>query len=207
MRNLTLLSLTFFVFWVHAQTPDRAERRDDKTVTKIQAEGESRQESNRDPRRQPMKLTDAQAMDILKAIHESDVQLALWAQKNSSKPAISSFGNQVIKDHENLMLAVSNFEKQSKMTPESSVISQEIRKNRSQTEEQLKKVGQTELDRAYLDHEATFHNNGLKIIDTDLLPQVKDVELKKLIEQTRTTMETHRQKAAYTRQTLNNPGY
>ncbi len=206
MAKIYFFSLIFFVCWVHAQPVSDPNRRDDKTVTKIQVQGNSRQESHRNPHRQPVKVTDAQALEILKAINQADLDMSRKAQKKGGALSVTSFSEQLEKDHREMMRALANFESQSRLTPQDNPISQEIRREGEKKSEDLQKLAKSEFDRSYLDYEASAHNKGLEIIDTDLLPQVQNPELRQLINKTRSSLETHMQRASYTRQTLNNPG-
>jgi len=185
----------------------QAKRDDDKTMTQVQSQGRGGpHKSYLDPNRPAQLLNDGQALAILKTFHHAETDMANLGRKKGQALSLKSFSVQMDKDHGDLRHELSNFEKKTKLTAEDNSVSQELQKMKDQNKANLEKLSGKDFDLAFLQYEVKAHEKILQIIDTDLLPRVRNPELKALVAKARIEMEEHLQRAGYTLTTLNNPG-
>lgn len=83
------------------------------------------------------------------------------------------------------------------MTPEESDTSKALKDEGAATIAKLKGLKGAAFDKAYVDNEVTYHQTVLDAIDSTLVPNAKNAELKGLIEKVRPAFVDHLQHAKH----------
>jgi putative membrane protein len=77
------------------------------------------------------------------------------------------------------------------LKPEENATSESLKADAKSTKEMLEKLEGPAFDKAYVDHEVTYHENLLSAIDNTLLPNAQNAELKQLLTDTRPAVVAH----------------
>jgi putative membrane protein len=136
-------------------------------------------------------LTDAQIAGVTDTIHQSEIQQAKLAQKNSTSPRVLGFAQMMIADHGQAR------EKQASLglSTASSPLLQTLSAEGEQTYSQLESKSGSDFDRAYLQAQIAAHQRALETIDRQLLPQAKSARMQQQLQNMRGTLQHHLQAA------------
>lgn len=140
-------------------------------------------------------VTDPQIADIVVAANEVDIRAGELAQSKGSSAQVKEFAQRMITDHSGVNQAATDLVTRLGVTPEPSPTSQQLRQGGEQSRGTLQGLSGAEFDRAYIDHEVTYHQQVLDAIDQTLIPNAQNPELKALLEQTRPAVAAHLQHA------------
>ena len=78
-----------------------------------------------------------------------------------------------------------------KMTPEENTISRALKSDAKRNMERLRKLSGKDFDNLYVSDEVAFHKQVLDTLDTKLLPNAKNEELKALLVKVRPAIVSH----------------
>jgi putative membrane protein len=150
----------------------------------------------------PAPLNDAQIAKILATVDTAEIDQAKLAQKKSKNAGVKKFAAHMIQAHTKAKQKGTTLAKKAKLTPEDSEVSTELTGKTSATLESLKTADAASFDALYIGAQATQHEEVLNLVDSRLLPSVTHEELKGLLGETRTMVETHVTEAKTLQQTL-----
>lgn len=126
-------------------------------------------------------LSDAQIADILAAADMGEIMTATTVQPRLSTAGIVAFARMMVSDHtmssQNLMMLTTRLG----IVPVPSTLSTMLRDNAATMNAQLATMSGVALDRAYISGQVQVHQQVLSIIDTALLPNVMNADLRTAI--------------------------
>jgi putative membrane protein len=125
--------------------------------------------------------SDPQIAAIVVAANQVDIDAANLAKSKSGSSQVKDFAQRMITDHSGVLKAAVDLVTKLKVTPESNPTSESLTKGGMDNITVLKKLSGAEFDRAYIDHEVTYHEAVIKAIDDTLIPNAKNQELKALL--------------------------
>lgn len=188
------------------QVSKKTARTGETTVTQIQA-SENQEQKKRAGDKAAVLLSAPQTLKLADMIHEFNKQAGEIGKEKAKGSAVQTHAQQIQHDAEGLNRALDNFEKKTKMAPQNSALSAEYQKRWQSRLDQLKQMEEgNKFDIAFMNHEIKFHQEALQLIDTSLMNNAKNPELKEIIAKTKTSMETSLQQAQYTQNTFSNEG-
>lgn len=138
---------------------------------------------------------DAQIAATVVAANNFDIDMGKLAKSKSKNKEVKEFAQRMITDHTGVNKQATALVKKLKVTPEESDTSRSLKKDGVATLQRLKRLKDDEFDKAYVDHEVSFHQAVLDLIDKTLLPNAKNEELKALVEKVRPAIDAHMQHA------------
>jgi len=147
-------------------------------------------------------LNDAQIAKILEAVDTAEIEQAKLAQKKSKNASVKKFAQHMIQAHTKAKAKGGALAKKAKLKPEDSAVSTELSGKATALTESLKTADAATIDALYIDGQATQHQEVLALVDTRLLPSVTHEELKGLLSETRTMVESHVAEAQTIQQAL-----
>jgi len=145
-------------------------------------------------------LTDEQIAAITDGANSAEINQAMVARTKSKNTSVQRFAQMMITHHGDAQ------KKQTKLklkTAESKV-SQNMLEENNKTLASLKEKSGAEFDRAYMQAQVEGHRKVLDAINNELLPNVKNPELKTYIQDLKPKVEQHLQLAQETEQQLMN---
>ncbi len=181
MRRLPLVSLLSLLLTGALSLP---------SVAQQAQQAQKPQPSQQDPKEQKAP-TDAQIAHIVVTANQVDIDAGKLAAKKASSAEVRQFGSQMVTDHTAVNKEASALVKKLKVKPQANATSTSLKKGGQENVAQLNKVKGKAFDKAYVDHEVTYHEAVIETVDKTLLPSAKNEELKALIEKVRPTLVQH----------------
>jgi putative membrane protein len=150
--------------------------------------------------------TDPQIASIVVTANQVDIDAGKLAQSKGSAKDVKAFARQMVTDHTAVNQAATALVGKLKVKPEDNDTSRSLKKGGDDNLAALKKLKGGEFDRAYVDHEVTYHQAVLDAIDKTLLPSAKNAELKALLEKSRPAFVAHLEHAKQIQASLGKKG-
>ena len=125
---------------------------------------------------------DAQIAAIVVTANQVDINAGKLAESKAGTPDIKAFGKDMVTDHSAVNKQAEALAKKLKLTPESNPTSQSLKDEGAKNVASLRKLKGKAFDKAYIDHEVTYHEQVIDAIKTTLIPSAQNEELKALLE-------------------------
>lgn len=138
---------------------------------------------------------DAQIAAIVVAANQVDVDAGKFAESRAENAQVKDFAQRMVTDHSAVNQQATALVTKLGIKPEESELSKSLKEQGKETLDKLWGLEGQEFDRAYIDHEVSYHQAVLDAIDQTLLPNTQNAELKALITKARPVIETHLQHA------------
>lgn len=145
---------------------------------------------------------DAQIAHIVVTANQVDIDAGKLARSKGSNMDVKAFGKQMVTDHTGVNKQATALVKKLKVTPEDNPTSQSLKSGGMNNVKHLKTLKGAEFDKAYIDHEVTYHEQVIDTIDKTLVPNAKNEELKSLIVKVRPAFVGHLEHAKQIQATL-----
>jgi putative membrane protein len=140
-------------------------------------------------------VNDAQIASIVVTANQVDIDAGKIAQATSTNADVKKFAQLMIDDHTGVNKAATELVTKLKVTPEDNPTSQSLKSEGEKNVVQLKSLDGMAFDKAYIDHEVTYHQQVIDAIDKTLIPDAKNAELKGLLVKVRPAFVAHLQHA------------
>jgi len=135
--------------------------------------------------------TDSQIAAIVVTANQVDIDAGKLALSNAESPDIKAFAQLMITDHSGVNEAAAELVQKLHVTPASNPASQSLQKGGDDNLAALKKLSGSAFDRGYVDHEVVYHQAVLDAVDTTLIPNAQNAELKALLVKVRPAFVAH----------------
>ena len=135
--------------------------------------------------------TDPQIAEIVVTANQVDIDAGKLAKDRSKTKDVQAFAERMVTDHSGVNKAATDLVTKLKVTPEASETSLSLQKGGDENLDKLKNLEGHAFDKAYIDHEVTYHEAVLKAIDKTLIPNAKNAELKALLVKVRPAFVDH----------------
>jgi putative membrane protein len=150
--------------------------------------------------------TDPQIAAIVVTANQVDIDAGKLAKDTSKNADVKAFAEQMISDHTAVNKSATDLVTKLKVTPEENDTSKSLKKGGDDNLKNLKTLKGAEFDRAYIDHEVTYHQDVINALDSTLIPNAKNKELKDLLVSVRPSFEAHLKHAKAVQTKLAKPG-
>jgi putative membrane protein len=134
---------------------------------------------------------DAQIAGIVVAANQADIDAAKVAKGHAKDPEVKEFANTMIRDHEGVNKQAKQLVSKLKVKPQPSDTAKSLQKGSQENVAALKKLKGAAFDKAYMDHEVAYHQQVIDAINSTLLPNAQNPELKGLIEKVTPAFQAH----------------
>ncbi len=134
---------------------------------------------------------DAQIAKIVLVADTVDVNYGKLAVKKTENPDVKAFAETMIRDHSAVNQKATALAKKLGVTPEDSETSKSLEENGKAMLKTLEELDGAEFDKAYVDNEVSYHEAVIGVLDTTLIPNTKNAELKALLESGRPIFAAH----------------
>ena len=146
---------------------------------------------------------DAQIAQIVLTADTVDVDYGKLAVKKTKNAEVKAFAETMIRDHTAVNDKAAALAKKINLTPEASDTSKSLKSDGDKMLAKLKGMHGAEFDKAYIDNEVTYHTSVIGALNTVLLPNAKNAELKALLESGKPIFESHLEHAKTLQKSLN----
>jgi putative membrane protein len=147
-------------------------------------------------------INDAQIASIVVTANQVDIDAGKLAQAQSTNADVRSFGEQMVGAHTGVNKSATELVTKLKVTPQDNPTSQQLKSGGDENVAKLKGLKGAAFDRAYVDHEVTYHQAVLDALDKTLIPNAKNEELKALLVKVRPAFVAHLEHAKHLQSTL-----
>jgi putative membrane protein len=135
--------------------------------------------------------TDPQIAAIVVTANQVDIDAGKLALKRAHAREVREFAQRMITDHTGVNKSAVDLVTKLKVTPEDNATSQSLKSGGEQNVKNLKTLKGAAFDKAYVDHEVAYHEQVLGAVDTVLIPNASNAELKALLVQVRPAFVAH----------------
>lgn len=136
-------------------------------------------------------LNDAQIAAIVVAANSVDIDAGKLAEKQSTNKDVQAFARQMVTDHTAVNKQATDLVKKLNVTPQENATSKSLKEGGEANLAKLRKLQGKDFDKAYIDHEVTYHQTVLDAVDKTLIPNAKNAELKNTLVKARPVFVAH----------------
>src|SRR5436309_3583780 len=104
---------------------------------------------------------DAQIAAIVVTANQVDIDAGKLAQSKSTNKEVQAFGKMMVTDHTGVNKSATDLVTKLKVKPEDNPTAQSLKKGGDENIEHLKMLKGAAFDKAYVDHEVTYHQQVL----------------------------------------------
>jgi putative membrane protein len=135
--------------------------------------------------------TDPEIAHIAVTANQVDIDEGKDAIAKSSNPKVKEFAQRMIDDHTAVIKQAVDLVTKLKVTPKDNATSQSLKSNGDKARAEIGKKTGADFDKAYVDNEVAYHEAVIAAVDTVLIPNAKNAELKKLLEAVKPALVAH----------------
>jgi putative membrane protein len=134
---------------------------------------------------------DAQIAAIVVVANQVDVDAGRFVATATQSPTVRDFAQKMVTDHTAVNQSAVALVTKLKVTPETNDTSKALQAGGDKNLAHLRTLKGAALDRAYVDHEVAYHEQVIQALDTVLIPNAQNAELKALLVQVRPAFIEH----------------
>ena len=146
---------------------------------------------------QGAKPTDPQIAHIAYTAGNIDIAAAKQAISKTHNKDVKAFAEDMVRDHEAVNKQALDLVKKLKVTPEDNDTSKTLSKNAAAKLAELGKLNGAAFDKAYVDNEVAYHKAVDSALETTLIPDASNAELKSLLQTGLKIFQGHEQHAEH----------
>src|SRR4029079_2051132 len=149
---------------------------------------------------------DAQIAAIVVTANQVDIDAGKLAASKATNPDVKAYGNMMVTDHTGVNKQATDLAAKLGVKPEDNPTAQSLKSGGTDNVANLNKLSGAAFDKAYIDHEVTYHQAGLDAVDKTLIPSAQNAELKALLVKVRPAFAAHLDHAKLPQASLNKQG-
>ena len=147
-------------------------------------------------------ISDAQIAAVVVTANQVDIDAGQLAHSRSTNDKVKAFAQLMVTDHTAVNKAAAELVTRLKVNPQASPTSEALKSGGEKNLAHLKTLKGAAFDRAYIDHELTYHQQVIDALDTVLIPGATNAELKALLIKVRPAFIAHRDHAKSLQSTM-----
>ncbi len=137
------------------------------------------------------KLTDPEIASITIVSNQIAVNFAKFAKEKSKNTEVLGFAETMIRDHQSAIDQANALDKKLGITPLDNAVSKKLNSDADASMKTLRTKSGADFDKAFIDHEVTYHIAVRDEIQNQLIPQAKNAELKDFLQKILPVVKTH----------------
>lgn len=159
-------------------------------------------QSNQSAAMQEQQLGEGQIINIMMTVDKGEIAAAKEATKKKLSPEVDRYAKYLIEQHQRNLDNLTQLAKQLGLDTKESSISSTLKSHSKEELKALDKLQDNAFDKGFIDAMVKDHQEGLEVIDTKLLPQTKNPQLKAALEQFRQMVSDHLERGLSIQSTL-----
>jgi len=136
-------------------------------------------------------LTDPEIASVAVTANQVDIANANIAMARSKDSSILQFAETMKRDHQAVIDQAVALVTKLKVTPKDNAVSQKLMSDEVNTRKLLESKSGKAFDKAYIDNEVTYHKAVISVIETVLIPEAQNEELKSLLQKVLPAFHAH----------------
>lgn len=137
------------------------------------------------------KLSDPEIASAAVVANQGDIGFAKIAKQKSKNADILKFAETMSRDHQAVIDQAVALVTKLKVTPKDNAVSRKLNADAAKTRKMLLSKSAKTFDKAYIDNEVAYHKGVIAAIETILIPQATNQELKSLLQNVVPTLKEH----------------
>jgi putative membrane protein len=137
------------------------------------------------------KLSDAEVASVAVVANQIDINYAEIAKKRSKNADVLKFAETMKNDHAAVIGQASALVKKLGVTPKDNAVSQKLLADAKKMKATLNSTRAGSFDKAYIDNEVAYHKSVIGAVETLLIPEAENAELKQLLQNVVPALKTH----------------
>lgn len=158
--------------------------------------------SNRSTSVQEQQLEEGQIINIMMTVDKGEIAASQEATKRKLSPSVDLYAKYIIQQHQRNLEELNQLSKQLGLEPKESSTSNSMVTHGKHDLKVLAELQGQSFDKGYIDAMVKGHQEGLEVIDSKLLPETKNPQLKVFVEQFRKMVADHLEKGIKIQRTL-----
>jgi putative membrane protein len=150
--------------------------------------------------------TDPQIAAIVVTANQVDIDAGKLAESKTKSADVKAFAQRMVTDHSGVNQAAVDLVHKLGVTPQENPTRQSLKQGGDDNLTKLKALAGKNFDRAYIDHEVTYHESVLDALDKTLIPSAQNAELKALLVKVRPAFVAHLEHARHLQAELGKSG-
>ena len=135
--------------------------------------------------------TDAQIAGIVVTANQVDIDAGKLAQSSATSMDVKAFAQQMVIDHTAVNKSVVDLVTKLKVSPQENDTSRGLKADGEKSMTGLRSLNGKAFDKAYVDREVAYHQQVIDALDTVLIPNAQNAELKALLVKVRPAFVEH----------------
>ena len=141
--------------------------------------------------------TDPQIAAIVVTANQVDIDAGKLAEHKAHAKDVKAFAKRMVTDHTGVNKAAVALVTKLHVTPEGNATAESLKQGGEQNIANLETLKGAAFDKAYIDHEVTYHQAVLDAMDKALIPGAQNAELKALLVKVRPAFVDHLEHAKH----------
>jgi putative membrane protein len=137
------------------------------------------------------KLTDPEIASVAVTANQVDINYAMLAKEKSKNKDVLKFAETMAADHKAVIDQAVALVTKLGVTPKDNALSQKLNADAEKTKKSLSEKSGDAFDKAYIDNEVAYHKAVISVVETILIPQSQNAELKALLQKVLPALKTH----------------
>jgi putative membrane protein len=137
------------------------------------------------------KLTDAEVASVAVVANQIDIEYAEIAKQNSKDADILQFAKTMASDHQAVITQAAALVKKLGVTPKDNAVSQKLLADAAKTKKVLSAYTGNTFNKKYIDNEVSYHKAVIAAVESLLIPETENSELKALLENVVPALRAH----------------
>jgi putative membrane protein len=142
-------------------------------------------------------IDDAQIASIVVTANQVDIDAGALAAATTTNAEVRKFARLMVTDHSGVNKQAVALATRLKVTPQDNDTSRSLKAGGDKNVAALKALKGAAFDKAYVDHEVAYHQAVLDAVDTTLIPNASNADLKALLVKVRPAFVAHLEHAKH----------
>jgi putative membrane protein len=137
------------------------------------------------------KLSDAEVASVAVVANQIDINYAAIAKQKSKDADVIKFAETMERDHKAVIAQAAALVKKLGVTPKDNAVSKKLLSDAEKTKKTLRAKSGNAFNKAYIDNEVTYHKAVIGAVETLLIPETENAELKELLQNVVPALKAH----------------
>lgn len=137
------------------------------------------------------KLSDPEIASVAVTANQIDINYAAIAKKRSKDADVLNFATTMANDHQAVIDQAVALVTRLHVTPKDNAVSQSLNAGAEKEKKVLLATTDKAFDKAYIDNEVAYHKSVIGAVETLLIPQSQNADLKALLVKVLPTLKAH----------------
>lgn len=141
--------------------------------------------------KQAKPLTDGEILAVVQDANTGEIDMATLAKKNASSKEVKNYAAMMLMQHGDAQTKARTLQSKAKIKADENDVSAHVKSEASTAISNLRDKSGAEFDRLYIDTQVRAHKDVLDTLDTKLLPQANNGQLKSYLQDVRKHVAMH----------------